>query len=85
MAKLEFDSLSGPTEVDDAEQALTGRARQAGRLVLGCVPLLVVAGIVEGFFSPALIPAGVKFTMAAVLFALLTAYLLLRPRKSPQG
>jgi len=66
------------------KQALTGRARQAGRLVLGCVPLLVVAGIVEGFFSPALIPAGVKFTMAAVLFALLTAYLLL-PGRSPQG
>ena len=67
------------------KQALTGRARQAGRLVLGCVPLLVVAGIVEGFFSPALIPAGVKFTMAAVLFALLTAYLLLPSRRQPQG
>lgn len=65
-------------------QALVGRARQAGRLALGCVPLLVFAGIVEGFFSPAPLPAGVKFSVATVLFALLLAYLLSVPRKSPQ-
>jgi uncharacterized membrane protein SpoIIM required for sporulation len=64
------------------KQALVGRARQAGRLVLGCVPLLVVAGLVEGFFSPALIPAGFKFTMAGILFTLLLAYLLLPGRSS---
>jgi len=63
------------------KQALVGRARQAGRLVLGCVPLLVVAGIVEGFFSPALVPAGLKFTVAGVLLALLLAYLLLPARR----
>lgn len=59
------------------KQALISRGRQAGRLVLGCVPLLIVAGIVEGFFSPALIPAAVKFTVAAVLLGLLLGYLLL--------
>jgi len=59
------------------KQALIGRARQAGRLVLGCVPLLVVAGIVEGFFSPALIGAGVKFAVAGILLALVLWYLLL--------
>lgn len=65
------------------KQALTARARQAGRLVPGCVPLLVVAGIVEGFFSPALVPAGTKFAAASVLLALLLAYLLLPARVPP--
>ena len=64
------------------KQALIARARQAGRLALGCVPLLVVAGLVEGFFSPALIPAGVKFTVAGVLLVLLLAYLLLPTKRS---
>ena len=64
------------------KQALMARARQAGRLALGCVPLLVVAGFVEGFFSPALIPAGVKFTVAGILLALLLGYLLIPARSS---
>jgi uncharacterized membrane protein SpoIIM required for sporulation len=64
------------------KQALMKRARQAGRLILGCVPLLVAAGIVEGFFSPSLVPAGVKFALAGVLLTLLLAYLLL-PSKTP--
>jgi uncharacterized membrane protein SpoIIM required for sporulation len=64
------------------KQALMKRARQAGRLILGCVPLLVVAGIVEGFFSPSLVPAGVKFALAGGLLTLLLAYLLL-PSKTP--
>jgi uncharacterized membrane protein SpoIIM required for sporulation len=64
------------------KQALMKRARQAGRLILGCVPLLVVAGIVEAFFSPSLVPAGVKFTLAGILLTLLLAYLVL-PSKTP--
>jgi uncharacterized membrane protein SpoIIM required for sporulation len=67
------------------KQALVGRARQAGRLVLGCVPLLVVAGIVEGFFSPALLPASVKFSVAGILFALLLGYLLIPAQSSRDG
>jgi uncharacterized membrane protein SpoIIM required for sporulation len=55
--------------------ALVLRAGQAGRLVLGCVPLLVVAGVIEGFFSPALLPAGLKFGAAGVLLLLLIRYL----------
>jgi hypothetical protein len=34
-----------------------------------------VAGVVEGFLSPAPIPAGLKFGLAGVLFALLVLYL----------
>ncbi len=62
------------------KQALMKRARQAGCLVLGCVPLLVAAGIVEGFFSPSLLPAGVKFALAGLLLFSLLAYLLLPAR-----
>ena len=66
------------------KEALLKKARQAGRLILGCVPLLVVAGIVEGFFSPAPVHAGFKFGMAGLLLALLFCYLLL-PRAMPRS
>jgi len=59
------------------KDALLKRARQAGRLILGCVPLLVIAGIVEAFFSPIHVDPGLKFGMAGILFALLLCYLLL--------
>jgi len=59
------------------KEALLKRARQAGRLILGCVPLLVIAGIVEAFFSPVPVHAGFKFGMAGLLLALLLCYLLL--------
>jgi len=58
------------------KDALIQRGRQAGRLILGCVPLLIAAGIIEGFFSPAPLPAGLKFFMAGLLLVLLFFYLL---------
>lgn len=58
------------------KDALVSRSRQAVRLVLGCVPLLVVAGIIEGFFSPAPIRPGLKFMAACGLLLLLILYLL---------
>lgn len=57
------------------------RGRQAIRLVIGCVPLLAVAGLIEGFISPAHIPPAVKFTVAAVTFVALYSYLLLAGRE----
>jgi uncharacterized membrane protein SpoIIM required for sporulation len=70
--------------------ALVRRARQGGRLVLGCIPLLIAAGVIEGFFSPAELPVGVKFGAAGVLLLLLTGYLASRltttsPSASPPG
>ena len=56
------------------------RGREAIQLVVGCVPLLVVAGLIEGFISPAAIPAAMKFTIAAVTGVALYAYLLLAGR-----
>jgi uncharacterized membrane protein SpoIIM required for sporulation len=59
--------------------ALAERGRVAVLLVLGCVPILVIAGIIEAFFSPtppSLMPVGIKFLAGASLFALLLVYLL---------
>jgi len=49
---------------------------RAARLVLGIVPMLIIAGIIEGFVSPSGIAKPLKFLLAAVLFAALTTYLL---------
>jgi uncharacterized membrane protein SpoIIM required for sporulation len=47
----------------------------AVRLVLGTIPLLIVAGLLEGFFSPSGAPVALKFSVAAVMFTLMVAYL----------
>ena len=49
------------------------------RLVLGTIPMLIVAGLVEGFISPSGIPAALKFALAALLFSLLVLYLHRKP------
>lgn len=73
------------------KDALVHRGRQAVRLVLGCVPLLIIAGIVEGFLSPAPFPPVLKFLLAAFFLVLLLCYLLLPltsrgdPGVSPPG
>ena len=55
-------------------------ARAGGRgvrLLLGTIPMLVIAGVIEGFFSPSNAPVAMKFALAAVLFATLLTYLFL--------
>lgn len=49
------------------------------RLVLGIIPLLIVAGMIEGFISPTALPVAIKFLLAAGLFALLVLYLSRKP------
>jgi uncharacterized membrane protein SpoIIM required for sporulation len=56
-------------------QALTFAARDAVRLIAGCVPLLVIAGVIEGFVSPTDLSVPVKLAFASALFALLLVYL----------
>jgi uncharacterized membrane protein SpoIIM required for sporulation len=56
------------------------RGRESAQLIAGCVPLLAVAGTIEGFISPAPIPAGIKFAVAAATGVALYAYLLLAGR-----
>jgi uncharacterized membrane protein SpoIIM required for sporulation len=48
---------------------------EATRLVSGIVPLLIVAGSLEGFFSPSSAPVWLKFTVGGVLFTLLNLWL----------
>jgi len=52
----------------------------ASRLVSGVIPMLVVAGCLEGFFSPSHAPVWLKFTVGGLLFALLLTWLF-RPAK----
>ncbi len=55
--------------------ALTLAGRDSVRLLAGIIPLLVIAGLLEGFFSPSGAPAALKFALGATLFALLLAWL----------
>ena len=55
--------------------ALAESGRTAVRLLLGVVPMLVIAGIVEGFVSPTEVPATVKFVIGAAFFVMLAVYL----------
>ena len=60
--------------------ALAMAGSTATRLLLGVVPLLVLAGAIEGFVSPSEIAPGLKFAVGAALGTLLTAYLMLGGR-----
>ena len=45
------------------------------RLVSGVIPMLIVAGSLEGFFSPSSAPVALKFSVGAGLFVLLLVWL----------
>lgn len=48
---------------------------QAAQLVFGIVPMLIIAGIIEGFFSPSPVVADAfKYLVGLVLFTLLVLY-----------
>jgi uncharacterized membrane protein SpoIIM required for sporulation len=53
---------------------------EATRLVSGVIPMLVIAGSLEGFFSPSHAPVGLKFTVGGLLFTLLLLWVF-RPAK----
>jgi uncharacterized membrane protein SpoIIM required for sporulation len=48
---------------------------EAVRLLVGVIPMLFVAGMIEGFFSPSSVPAMFKFMLAAAIFTLFGLYL----------
>ena len=53
-----------------------GRAgTEAVQLLLGTIPILIIAGTIEGFVSPTALAIRLKFALAAALFVLLLAYL----------
>ncbi len=47
--------------------ALKLAGREAFKLILGVAAMLVVAGIIEGFFSPALLPETLKLAVAGMI------------------
>ena len=53
--------------------------REATALVLGTVPILVIAGIIEAFVSPTGMPIPLKFAMSGSLLVLLAGYLFMAP------
>lgn len=61
--------------------ALKQRGLEAILLMMGTTPLLVVAGIIEGFISPAPINPAIKYTIAALTGVALYSYLLLAGRE----
>ena len=63
--------------------ALVRAGKEALRLILGCIPLLVIAGIIEAFVSPTGLENTMKFALAAALFVLLALYLLTAGRLTP--
>lgn len=62
--------------------AIQEMGKQAIKLMLGVASMLVIAGIVEGFFSPMNIAEEIKYLFAAIEAILLLSYLLLAGRKS---
>ena len=61
--------------------ALKFRGLQAVRLMLGVAVLLFVAGIIEGFISPAPVNPSIKYSIAALTGMALYSYLLLVGRE----
>ncbi len=61
--------------------ALVTNGRLAIKLILGCIPMLLIAGLIEGFISPAHIPATFKFSISA-MSALLMAIYFLKPDRT---
>jgi uncharacterized membrane protein SpoIIM required for sporulation len=62
--------------------ALINAGSEAVQLLLGVIPMLIVAGVIEGFVSPSALPIPLKFGLAAALFAFLLAYLFSAPNST---
>ncbi|HEX8130802.1 MAG TPA: stage II sporulation protein M [Pyrinomonadaceae bacterium] len=61
------------------------RGRDSIQLIVGCIPLLILAGIIEGFISPAPISRMIKFSVAIATGLALYTYLLLAGREDTVG
>ena len=63
------------------KESLARAGNEAVQLLLGSIPILVVAGVIEAFVSPTSMARGLKIVMAISLFVLLNAYLF-APRRA---
>jgi uncharacterized membrane protein SpoIIM required for sporulation len=56
-------------------ESLVRAGKVSAQLFFGTIPLLLIAGFIEGFISPSNVPIPMKFTLATGLFTLLVLYL----------
>lgn len=63
-------------------EALIEKGAVAIKLMAGCFPLFVIAGLIEGFISPLPIHSGFRFAVSAATAVALAAYLLKPGRKA---
>jgi uncharacterized membrane protein SpoIIM required for sporulation len=56
-------------------ESLARAGLEAVQLLLGTIPILIIAGLIEAFVSPTGLAVSLKFSIAAALFVLLCAYL----------
>ena len=56
-------------------ESLSRSGLEAVKLLLGTIPILIIAGLIEAFVSPTAMAMSLKFSMAAALFVLLAVYL----------
>lgn len=56
---------------------LKNQAKRSVQLLLGTIPLFVIAGIIEGFITPAAIPLAVKYSVALITVIGLVLYMLI--------
>jgi uncharacterized membrane protein SpoIIM required for sporulation len=56
-------------------ESLVRAGKLSAQLFFGTIPLLLIAGMIEGFISPSDIPIPAKFALGAGLFTLLILYL----------
>jgi uncharacterized membrane protein SpoIIM required for sporulation len=58
-------------------EALKTNSTKAAQLLMGIVPMLLMAGTIEGFFSPSpLVPSPIKYLVGTVIFCSLVLYCL---------
>jgi uncharacterized membrane protein SpoIIM required for sporulation len=63
--------------------SVRAKSEDLGNLVLGAAAMLLIAALIEGFWSPSTIPAGVKFGFSACGWTLVAAFLALGGRRAP--
>ncbi len=60
------------------------RGREAVQIAGGAVVMLLIAALLEAFWSPTAIPPIIKYTVGTILWALVALYLLLVGRDAPE-
>lgn len=76
-------SLALPGDLTRSASLRLG-ARDAAMLVLGTIPMFVIAGLIEGFVTPSYLPGAIKIVLGVTVAALAIAYLLVVGRSTPR-